>query len=172
MGTKRTLIYLASPPFLLSSHLFSFVTFFLPCLFNSRNQIKTPSGLQSPFSQTFIPCLNYTYLSDYLTRDDVKSSLHISNSSFPWTPCSPYIEYNQFNANMYPFYNFLLNLGSLRVMVYSGDADSCVPYLGTERCVRGLGLEVTQQWAPWTVTDSTGKPQTAGYAISFEKVGS
>lgn len=47
----------------------------------------------------------------------------------------------------------------LRVLIYNGDADSCVPYIGNEEWVdsfetQGLVKE-DQQWRPW-FTDEVG----------------
>ncbi len=46
----------------------------------------------------------------------------------------------------------------MRVLVYSGDVDSCVPYLGTEACMDALGLPVVEPWRAWIVDG-----QVAGY---------
>jgi serine carboxypeptidase-like clade 1 len=46
----------------------------------------------------------------------------------------------------------------MRVLVYSGDVDSCVPYLGTEACMDALNLPVVEPWRAWIVDD-----QVAGY---------
>eukprot|EP01052_Picozoa_sp_SAG31_P033593 SAG31_NODE_3819_length_3852_cov_8.593658_1_plen_559_part_00 len=35
------------------------------------------------------------------------------------------------------------------VLLYSGDADSCVPHVGTEEWVHELGFPVAEQWRPW-----------------------
>jgi carboxypeptidase C (cathepsin A) len=46
----------------------------------------------------------------------------------------------------------------MRVLVYSGDVDSCVPYLGTEACMDALNLPVVEPWRAWIVDE-----QVAGY---------
>ena len=38
-----------------------------------------------------------------------------------------------------------------RVLIYSGDTDGCVPYVGSEGWTSGLGLTVTNDWSVhWT----------------------
>ena len=39
----------------------------------------------------------------------------------------------------------------LRVLIYSGDHDMCVPHTGSEAWTRALGLKVTGAWHPWKV---------------------
>jgi len=62
----------------------------------------------------------------------------------------------------------------LRILIYNGDADSCVPYKGNEEWITGLesqGLLVENEaWRPWyTSTDGSGTP--AGYATNYTVVG-
>ena len=45
----------------------------------------------------------------------------------------------------------LLCCVGLRVLIYSGDHDMCVPHTGSEAWTRGLGLKVKQAWHPWKV---------------------
>jgi hypothetical protein len=37
-----------------------------------------------------------------------------------------------------------------RVLQFSGDADPCVPYVGTSRWIESLELPVSSPWRPWT----------------------
>eukprot|EP01047_Picozoa_sp_COSAG01_P037344 COSAG01_NODE_2962_length_6786_cov_21.580544_3_plen_153_part_00 len=45
----------------------------------------------------------------------------------------------------------LLRAG-VRVLVYSGDVDNCLPYTGSLQWVQLLGLNETAGWRPWTVS--------------------
>uniref|UniRef100_A0A7S2TRU3 Carboxypeptidase n=1 Tax=Lotharella oceanica TaxID=641309 RepID=A0A7S2TRU3_9EUKA len=51
----------------------------------------------------------------------------------------------------------------IRIMQYSGDADPCVPYVGTRRWIDELGLPVKSSWKPWTVSG-----QVAGYRTVYQ----
>ena len=51
-------------------------------------------------------------------------------------------------------------LPSLRVLQFSGDADPCVPFVGTERWIEELSLPVDAAWRPWT---APGTMAVTGY---------
>ena len=39
----------------------------------------------------------------------------------------------------------------LKVLIYSGDHDMCVPHTGSEAWTSSLGLKVKEAWRPWKV---------------------
>ena len=41
------------------------------------------------------------------------------------------------------------------MLIYSGDVDACVPYVGSEAWTTGLGFPVLDDWHQWTC-DSSG----------------
>lgn len=55
---------------------------------------------------------------------------------------------------MYPY---LISSG-LRILIYSGDVDGAVPFIGTREWIRTLDLQRTQEYAEWFVGD-----QVAGF---------
>jgi hypothetical protein len=50
----------------------------------------------------------------------------------------------------------------IRVLIFNGDVDCCVPYKGNEWWTESLGLPIEKPWRAWTV-DS----QVAGYVTSY-----
>ena len=48
---------------------------------------------------------------------------------------------------------WVLASAGLRVLIYSGDHDMCVPHTGSEAWTRALGLKVKHPWRPWQVND-------------------
>jgi hypothetical protein len=54
---------------------------------------------------------------------------------------------------------------NVRIMQYSGDADPCVPYVGTERWIASLGLDVSVPWRPWQNPNGNG---VAGYVTTYK----
>lgn len=60
---------------------------------------------------------------------------------------------------MIPVYNDLVQ--SIRVLIYSGDVDTCVNYIGTERAARKIQAGGPKsEWTAWFVND-----QVAGYFL-------
>ena len=43
------------------------------------------------------------------------------------------------------------------MLIYSGDVDGCIPYVGSEAWVQGMGFPVDDPWTMWTC-DSLGIP--------------
>jgi len=52
---------------------------------------------------------------------------------------------------------------ALRILVYSGDVDGCVPHVFTEQWTTALGFPIKTPFRPWTLND-----QVMGYAITFD----
>ena len=56
----------------------------------------------------------------------------------------------------------------IRVLIYSGDVDGCVPTHGTETFfLRTLGMNITSPWKPWLAPDVNGNYIKAGYVEKF-----
>ena len=58
------------------------------------------------------------------------------------------------------------------MLVYSGDADTCVPYKGSEEWVDDLEtsgvLTQTEAWRPWYLTHGKGRYAPSGYATAYK----
>lgn len=72
-------------------------------------------------------------------------------------------------GDLRPLYKTLAS--KYRMMIYSGDADGCVPHTGTEEWTAELGYPITEDWRPW-LTDAHGGNSSAGavtvgYTVQF-----
>ena len=52
--------------------------------------------------------------------------------------------YKKTATNLLPLYSELIN--KYQILIYSGDTDACVPYVGTEAWTRGLNFTVVNDW--------------------------
>jgi len=110
-------------------------------------------------------CGGESAIRDYLYRPDVMKALHLrekGKSSFHYrhgggTP----------TFQLWPFL-----ASKLHTLIYSGDADACVPYKGSEDWVAALEaigvLEETEAWRPWYATSGSGRYAPAGYATMYK----
>merc|ERR1712187_192927 len=83
----------------------------------------------------------------WMKRPEVRKALHLDQhkagaSSFRYSSSGPA------SITLYPEL-----VKKLRIMIYNGDADACVPYIGNEEWIAGLEsqgvLKESQGWTPW-----------------------
>jgi hypothetical protein len=113
--------------------------------------------------QTFVPCVDVTPSVTYFHQDSVRAALHVSSSALPWDVCSAVVKYVQYAPTVAPIYEQLSP--QMRVLVYSGDVDSCVPFVGTQSQVDLLGFPVIpgKGWESWMVAS-----QIAGFCRTYD----
>jgi len=98
----------------------------------------------------------------WITRADVRTALHLpatSGSAFHYRSSGPA------SVTLWPFL-----ATKIRVLIYNGDADACVPYKGNEEWIDALEaagtIKETEAWRPW-FTKKGGSRAPAGYATSY-----
>merc|ERR1712178_481450 len=97
---------------------------------------------------------------------DVQEALHLNQpgqSSFGYTTSGPS------SILLYPEL-----AKKIRILIYNGDADLCVPYSGNEEWISDLGdkgvLEQASPWRPWFTDEVKSTP--AGAKTTYNVVGS
>jgi len=73
--------------------------------------------------------------------------------------------YSKTATDLRPLYKTLLS--KYRITIYSGDADACVPFWGTEEWTSELGFAVSNAWHPWNAKATNGRTICAGYATQY-----
>ena len=102
----------------------------------------------------------------YLNLPSVRAAIHVpslthSNRTFSFSTRLP--GYNFTAHSLLDLYNSTL-IDQLTIMQYSGEADPCVPYIGTERWIESLKMPVARVWRPW----KSGN-EIAGYATRYQR---
>ncbi|KAL4110141.1 hypothetical protein PRIC1_001834 [Phytophthora ramorum] len=123
-------------------------------------KIQTHRGVVGPCAGDFTVAL--------LNRLDVQQALHIEGElPMKWEECQSFISHN-FDRTFSSLDKYRKLLGNdLEVLIYSGDADSVVNFIGTQRWITedaGLALKPASPWRAWLGPDD----QIAGYQQRFE----
>ncbi|KAL5546696.1 hypothetical protein UlMin_006383 [Ulmus minor] len=116
----------------------------------------------------------------YLNRKDVQKALHARLvGTKRWTICTNNKDFN-YDSNDLANIQTIFVVGSLvksgiRVIVYSGDQDRAVPFIGTRRLVNGLakelGLKTTVPYKAWFESKQVGGwTQVYGDHLSFATI--
>lgn len=117
--------------------------------------------LQAPAEYPKFGCRNYnTYLCKIWASDDgVQQALGIRKGTIrEWIRCNESLLYDK-DVGSVVDYHLSLNSEGYRALIYSGDHDRVVPYVGTESWIKSLNLSIVDDWRPWFVDD-----QVAGYS--------
>ncbi|EOY15689.1 Serine carboxypeptidase-like 2, putative [Theobroma cacao] len=108
--------------------------------------------------------MTYSYLlSSYWSNDgEAQKAIHIRKGSIgQWKRCNFGLPYTADVPSSFPFHVNLSSRG-YRALVYSGDQDMAIPFLGTEAWIKSLNYPIVDDWRPWMVKD-----QVAGYERTY-----
>jgi len=110
-------------------------------------------------------CGGMDAMGTFFRRSDVQQALHLGKvqpSRFDYRSSGPA------SVTLYPKF-----VKKLRVLIYNGDSDACVPYKGNEEWTEGLAatgaIDVNKAWHPWFSDNVPYMP--AGYATTYSVVG-
>jgi len=127
--------------------------------------IAALSGMGGGFDWT---CGTFDALPAYFKQPAVRAALHLPKVSM--TSTFAYDSSGPASLTLYPSL-----MKKLRILIYNGDADACVPYVGNEEWTSGLAkrgdLVVDKPWHPW-FEDVKHRASPAGYATSYRPANS
>lgn len=109
-------------------------------------------------------CRNYNYVYIYMWANDetVRDALHIRKGTIKdWRRCNKTLAYS-YNVKSTVDYHRNLTKKPYRALIYSGDHDMTIPYIGTHEWIESLNLTIKYDWEPWFVDG-----QVAGYAMLY-----
>ncbi|XVF15405.1 hypothetical protein REPUB_Repub09cG0150300 [Reevesia pubescens] len=109
-------------------------------------------------------CRNYNgYLCAVWANDiSVQKALYIRKGTIKeWVRCSKSLLYDK-DVESTVGYHLYLNTKGYRALIYSGDHDAVVPYVGTESWIKSLNFSIVDDWRPWFVDG-----QVAGYSREY-----
>ena len=113
------------------------------------------------------PCGGLDTLSNWLAGDAVRKALHFKDTN------PVHFDYDTSGPASITLWPFLAK--HLRVLIYNGDADDCVPYHGNEEWTTKLASEghlvEKSSWHPWYLNENK-KTIPQGYATTYTVPGS
>ncbi|XP_028075985.1 serine carboxypeptidase-like 17 isoform X1 [Camellia sinensis] len=112
------------------------------------------------------PCdssrINVYKLSYFWNNNDrVREALHIRKGSITeWIRCNK-LSYTRTIGDSFP-YHVNLSTKGYRSLIYSGDHDMIIPFLGTQAWIKALNYSIVDEWHSWWV-----QGQVAGYTRTY-----
>lgn len=110
------------------------------------------------------PCVD-DYSSNYLNLASVKQAIH-ANPAITWVDCSNSLNYNFSHDSMLPLYASFFDNTNLDVLIYSGDQDSILPFIGTQANIAAMNRTIKQGWRQWVGSDG----QNAGFFTIYDRL--
>ncbi|KAK7308120.1 hypothetical protein VNO77_41717 [Canavalia gladiata] len=107
---------------------------------------------------------NYLFIQNWANDKEVQEALHVRIGTInKWERCNASLSY-VFDITSSIDYHRNFTSEDLRAIIYSGDHDMVIPYVGTEEWIQSLNLTVSSEdeWRPWFVDG-----QIAGYTERY-----
>jgi hypothetical protein len=108
-------------------------------------------------------CDGLNQMADYFSRSDVQAALHLNK------PGQSRFSYDSSGPASQVLYPELVS--ALRVLIYNGDADACVPYKGNEEWTTAMterGVTENKAWHPWFIGKRSDGLPPAGYSTTYK----
>uniref|UniRef100_A0ACD6A6B9 Uncharacterized protein n=1 Tax=Avena sativa TaxID=4498 RepID=A0ACD6A6B9_AVESA len=131
-----------------------------------RRILKDDTGvLKSPPPRPAMDCQNYgNYLSYFWANNNIaREALGIKKGSKEeWMRChNGDLPYSHDIKSSIKYHSNMTTKG-YRALVYSGDHDAVIPFLGTQSWVRSLNFPIVNEWRSWHLDG-----QSAGFTITY-----
>ena len=106
-------------------------------------------------------CGSETAMDAWLADPSVIEALHVKAGTFG-------MHYDKTATDIRPLYASLM--AEYQMLIYAGDTDGCVPYVGIEEWTRDLGFTVNADWHQWFASPNNDQAvHKAGYAVTYDK---
>ncbi|XP_062201388.1 serine carboxypeptidase-like 2 [Phragmites australis] len=120
-----------------------------------------------------VECRDNGYRLSYIWADDpeVRQALGIHDGSIgSWSRCTSLTHFRHDIATAIPYHVNLTKAG-YRALVYNGDHDLDMTFVGTQAWIRSLGYPIVSDWRPWFANRQVaGFTRTYAYNLTFATV--
>ncbi|XP_010556477.1 PREDICTED: serine carboxypeptidase-like 18 [Tarenaya hassleriana] len=121
--------------------------------------------LNPTLSLPWFGCYLYKFLlsSFWANDENVRRALHVRKASIGlWSRCNTdKVPYSKDIPSSFQ-YHAINSAKGFRSLIYSGDHDYVVPFLGTQAWIRALNYSIINDWRPWLIDN-----QIAGYTRTY-----
>ncbi|XP_021310918.1 serine carboxypeptidase-like 18 isoform X1 [Sorghum bicolor] len=104
-------------------------------------------------SEISLQCRTAGYIMSYIwaNNDSVREALGIHKGTVPaWSRCSYEIPYTNDIPSTVKYHLDVTTKG-YRSLVYNGDHDMVIPFVGTQAWIKTLNFSIVDEWRPWFV---------------------
>jgi len=128
-------------------------------LVTPRQSFKISAGYSEALND--YQCGAETAMDAWLAEPSVIAALHVKANTVG-------MQYTKTAADVRPLYSSLIN--TYQMLIYSGDTDGCVPFVGSEYWTRNLNFTLVKDWHQWLgQPDDVHSVHKAGYAVTYDK---
>jgi len=142
---------------------------------SGSNKYKAPIGDSSLFNSKLggpDACIDSILASTYFNRPEVYEAIHVVPPTHRWATCGTASgwSYESTRPNL-PRDTYPLLAKSMRVIIYNGDWDACVPYTDNQAWTESMNFPVAAPWHPWTyelTAEGQTSSQVGGYSTVYK----
>ncbi len=96
-------------------------------------------------------CLDESKTTEFLNRPEVKRALHVDDITWETCNFAVALTYDRWGGSLY-LYPELIKSG-LRILLFNGDTDLSVCYIGNMNWINDLKMEIVSPWRSWRHPD-------------------
>lgn len=113
-------------------------------------------------------CIDSYAATTYLTNPEVQKAIHVHALDYCWAVCNQAkgFRYSSTQSNL-PRDVYPTLISRLRVLIFNGDWDACVPYTDNQLWTESMGFDTIKPWHPWAYTDDKNTTQIGGYSVKY-----
>ena len=113
-------------------------------------------------------CMDSYAATTYLTNPEVQKAIHVHALDYCWAICNQAkgFKYKSTQKNL-PRDVYPTLISRLRVLIFNGDFDACVPYTDNQLWTEEMNFEPIKPWHPWAFTDDKNTTQIGGYSVKY-----
>jgi len=128
-------------------------------LVETADSLKVSGGYSQALND--YQCGAETAMDAWLAEPSVMDALHVKADTVG-------MKYDKTATDLRPLYSELVK--EYQMLIYSGDTDGCVPFVGTEYWTRNLNYSVVEDWHQWFgQPDREHGIHKAGYAVTYDE---